>query len=650
VAVVTFVAFVPSLLNQFVDWDDLDNFIANPSYRGLGWTQLKWMWTTFLLGHWVPATWMTLGLDYLVWGMNPVGYHLTNVLLHTANAAVFYLVALRLLRAAMPPAGPSDFFAWRLSAALAALLFAVHPLRVESVAWITERRDVLSGLFYLLAVWAYLRDAEVAGTRSVRRRGWYWLSLGSFGLALLSKAITVTLPIVLIVLDVYPLRRLGRDTGGWWSPQSRRRWLEKIPFVLASAAVIPITLVAARSGAKPLPMVAFDILDRIAVSLYGLTFYLWKTVVPLRLSPLYALTTPLVPFSTPYVVSGLVVVVLTTLAIGLRRCWPALSAGWLVYTVTVLPVTGILQVGPQISADRYSYLPSLSCAIVASGAVLACWRAWRDSEHSRAIALSMTGAAMLLVMVLTLLTGRQVGIWRDPERLWSHALAIAPSSAVYEHLGFVRRLDGRLAESVEHYRMASALRPDSADLRIQWGNALARQGALGEAIDRYREALHITPDSSAAHYSWGNALLGAGQPDGAISRYREAVRVDPRNAEAYNSWGRALSQQGKWEEAIAKYREALRLKPHSAPHYNWGNALFSAGRFEEAIVHYREAVRIDPDAAEAYNNWGMALSQQGRWNEAIARYREALRVRPNYPLASANLDQALSQMGKASTR
>src|SRR5262245_6596606 len=161
VAVLTFVAFAPSLLNLFVDWDDPENFLANPSYRGLGWTELKWMWTTFLLGHWVPASWMTLGLDYVVWGMNPVGYHLTNVLLHSANAAVFYLLALRLLRAAMAPADPSERLAGRLGAALAALIFAVHPLRVESVAWVTERRDVLSGLFYLLTVWAYLRDAEV---------------------------------------------------------------------------------------------------------------------------------------------------------------------------------------------------------------------------------------------------------------------------------------------------------------------------------------------------------------------------------------------------------------------------------------------------------------------------------------------------------
>jgi len=650
VAVTTFITFAPCVLNEFVDWDDPDNFLTNPFYRGLGWTQLGWMWTTFLLGHYVPVAWMTLGLDYLAWGMNPAGYHLTNVLLHSANAAVLYLVALRLLRAATPAATKGDLPAWRLSAAFAALLFAVHPLRVESVAWVTERRDVLSGLFYLLAVWAYLRDAEVASDGDIRRRPWYWVSLGCFVPALLSKAITVTLPIVLIVLDVYPLRRPGGDAGGWWSPGARRRWAEKVPFVLASAAVIPIALVAARSGASLLPMAGFGILERLAISLYGLAFYLWKTVVPLGLSPFYALKSPIVPLSEPYLVSGFVVAVITALAILLRRRWPAVGAVWTVYVVTLLPVSGIFQNGPQISADRYSYLPSLSWAVLTGAGVLACWRGWTGREHSRAIAFVTTGAAAAVVTVLAVLTWQQVGVWRDPERLWSHALAIAPSSVVHEHLGYVRRQQGRLAEAIEHYRTASSLRPGSARNQIYWGNALAQQGVLGAAIDRYREALRLTPDSSVPHYHWGNALLAAGQPDEAVSHYREAVRLDPSDAEAYNSWGRALAQQGKWEEAIAKYREALRLKPHSVPHYNWGNALFAAGRLEEAISQYRETVGIDPNSAEAYNNWGRALAQQGKWEEAIAKYREALRLKPNYPLASANLEQALSRVGQLPAR
>jgi protein O-mannosyl-transferase len=607
------------------------------------------MWTTFLLGHWVPVTWMTLGLDYLAWGLNPRGYHLTNVLLHSANAMVAYLIALRLLRAARSPNTSWELPAWRVGAAFAALLFALHPLRVESVAWITERRDVLSGLFYLLATLAYLRDAEASVEHGVQRRPWYWVSLGCFVLALLSKAITVTLPVVLIVLDLYPLRLLGGEAGGWWSPRSRRRLVEKVPFVAASVAVILVALVAARSGANLLTVAAFGVVDRLAVSVYGLTFYLWKTVAPIELSPFYAMKDPLAPFAVPFVVSALVVVLITALALlGRRRC-PALGAVWIIYIVTLLPVSGVFQNGPQIAADRYTYLPSLPWAVLAGAVVAANWRRLRCDRRGRAIALGTTAAAACVLGVLVVLTWRQIGVWRDPERLWAHALAIAPTYAAHEHLGYLRRQQGRMTEAVEHYQAASSLRPGAPDLLVQWGNALAAQGRLGEAVERYRDAVRIAPNAPAPHYHWGNALAAAGRADEALPHYREAVRIDPSYAEAYNSWGRLLAQRGKTDEAIEKYREALRVQPHSVPHYNWGNALFAAGRLDEAIVHYREDVRIDPSAAEAYNNWGRALAQQDKWEEAIDKYREALHLRPDYALAAANLRQALSRVG-GSTR
>jgi tetratricopeptide (TPR) repeat protein len=647
VAVTSFVVFAPSLPNQFVDWDDLENFTVNPSYRGLGWSHLKWMWTTTLLGHYVPLTWMTLGADYLVWGMNPAGYHLTNVVLHCANVALLYVVALRLLGAAMPAiAGPP--LSWRLGAAFAALVFGVHPLRVESVTWITERRDVLSGFFYLLAIFAYLRDAAAAPGRSIRRRAWYWIALGSFALALLAKAIVVTLPIVLVVLDVYPLRRLG-GARGWWNAETRRRWVEKLPFLLGSAVVVPIALVAARTGANLVPIAGFGVVDRVAISVYGLAFYAWKTVAPLHLSPFYALRTPLVLLSAPYVVSGLAVAGVTAAAIALRRRWPAMGAAWLVYVVTLLPVSGLFQNGPQITADRYSYLPSLPCAVLAGAGAIAGWNVWRE-RRVRALALAVPGAAALVVIVLAALTWLQVGVWRDAERLWSHALVLGPSSMAHSHLANVRRQQARWAEANEHYRLATLMRPDAAHIRVNWGIALAQQGKLGEAIDRYREALRISPRSADAHYRWGNALFASGALEEAIGHYREAVRIDPDAAEVYSNWGRALAQQGKRDEAIERYREALRIAPHSVPHYNWGNALFAAGELEEAISHYREAARIDPAAAEAYNNWGRALAQLGRWDEAIGKYREALRIRPNYPLASANLDQALARAGRVPAR
>jgi tetratricopeptide (TPR) repeat protein len=650
VAATTFIGFAPSLDNQFVDWDDLENFATNTHYRGIGWAQLKWMWTTLLLGHYVPITWMTLGADYLIWGMNPAGYHFTNVLLHSANAAVFYLAAQRLLRLTMVGATAAHPLASRLSAVLAALIFALHPLRVESVAWITERRDVLSGLFYLFAVWAYLRDAETTSADHPNGRPWYWISLGCFLLALLSKAIAITLPMLLIVLDVYPLRRLGRSAGGWFGGPARRWWAEKVPFVVASAIVTPITLVAARNAANLFSVAHVGIGERVAISLYGLIFYLWKTIAPLDLSPFYPLRRPIETLSTPYLVSGGLVALITGLTVLLRRRWPAVGAVWLVYAITLLPVSGLLQNGPQISADRYSYLPSLSLAVLAGATVFGAWHAWTRRWSGRAAGLCLTGAGAVLVTTLTLLTWKQIGVWHDSERLWTHAAALAPSSVGHAHLGNVRRQQARWVEANEHYRQASVMRPDAPDIQVQWGAALAQQGRIGEAIDRFREALRLQPESGVAHFNWGNALLAAGETEEAIAHFREAVRLEPRGAEAYTNWGRALALQGRRDEAIAKYREALQIKPLSVPHYNWGNELFVSGDLDGAIAHYRDAVRLDPDAAEPYNNWGRALAQQGKWEEAIAKYREALVRRPNYPLASANLEHALSQAVRFRTR
>src|SRR2546427_480108 len=300
VVLFTLTAFLPALQNQFVNWDDKDNFLDNPHYRGLGWTHLRWMWTTHR-GHYIPLTWMTLGLDYLLWGMNPSGYHLTSLLLHAVNAVVFFLVVRRLLTRALP--GPAERgHALAVAAGFAALVFAIHPLRVESVAWVTERRDVLSGLFYLSAILIYLWACE----GGARGRGWYWLSVAVFVLALLSKSMVVNLPVVLLILNAYPLRRLGGALG-WWSEPARRVYVEKIPFVLLAAAASAIAVMAPSSVHAAASLAQLSVPGRLAVSAYGLSFYLWKTVAPVNLSPLYEQPPTVNPWAPPFLLSyGLV--------------------------------------------------------------------------------------------------------------------------------------------------------------------------------------------------------------------------------------------------------------------------------------------------------------------------------------------------------
>src|SRR5437870_3406433 len=519
IALVTFIAFLPTLRNQFVDWDDFKNFLDNPYYRGLAWTQLRWMWTTHL-GHYIPLTWMTFGLDYLLWGMNPLGYHLTNLLLHAANAAVFFFVVRRILTLALPsPSARGPALA--MSAGFAALVFAIHPLRVESVAWVTERRDVLSGLFYLLAILVYLRACE----QGARGRGWYWLSVAVFVCALLSKSMVVNLPVVLLILDVCPLRRRGGTTG-WWSEEARRVYVEKIPFVLLAAAASAMAVIAQLSARAAVPLAHLSVPGRLAVSAYGLSFYLWKMAVPVNLSPLYEAPRTLNFGATPFLLSYGLVLTITAFVLALRRRVPGLPAAWLAYIVILLPVLGIVQSGPQIAADRYTYLAGLGWAILAGAGLLFCGRASRRSTTGTPITWPIAGVAICAVAGLGVLTWNQAQIWHDSERLWTHALATYPQTSMAQNnLGAVLADQGKLAEAIEHYQRALQIRPENVEAHNNLGLALARQGKMAEASDHYRQAL----------------------------------RIMPNDVEVHNNLGRALAQQGKMAEASEHYEQALRL-------------------------------------------------------------------------------------------
>ena len=586
IALITFAAFLPTLQNQFVNWDDDDNLVDNPHYRGLGWTHLRWMWTTFHVGHYVPLTWMTFGLDYLLWGLKPVGYHLSNLLLHAANAAVFYLVARWILGLALPGSGERGHVGLAFAAAFAALLFAIHPLRVESVAWATERRDVLSGLFYLSAILIYLRGCE----RGERGRGWYWLSMAVFVLALLSKSMVVNLPIVLLILDVYPLRRLGGAVG-WWSAPARRVYVEKIPFVLLAIAVSAIAIMAQLSARAAVPLAQLSVPSRLAVAAYGLSFYLWKMVVPLNLSPLYELPPTLNPWATPFILSYGVVLIITAVVLALRRRVPGLPAAWLAYVIVLLPVLGIVQSGPQIAADRYTYLAGLGWATLAGAGPLFCWRTLGTSKTGTPTPLPIAGVAICLVLGLGVLTWDQVQVWHDSGRLWTHVLTMDPQSPIAENsLGVVRADQGKPAEASEHFRQALRLKPDYADAHYNLGNALADQGKPAEASEHYRQALRIKPDYADAHNNLGNALADQGKPAEASEHYRQALRIKPDYADAHNNLGAALAQQGKLAEAIEHYRQALHIRPDlAAAHLNWGEALAQQGKLAEAKEHFRQA-------------------------------------------------------------
>ena len=579
---ITLFVFLPALGNDFVNWDDDRNFLENPHYRGLSLDNLRWMFTTFHLGHYHPLTWLTLGLDYAVWGMNPVGYHATNVLLHALTTLLVYFVILRLLLLARRAEEDDDETpAMRLAAAFGALWFALHPLRVESVVWVSERRDVLSGFFAVASVLFYLRGKKAA-------------SVAVFVAALLSKIIVAVVPVALLALDFYPLRRKF----------DRRLLIDKIPYVVPALAAGLFALSRQRTGlGGTFADVAVEPMARVTMSLYGAAFYLWKTLVPFGLAPQYAWRT--VPDALdPILLLGGGVAIAVTGAVtwaAVRRGMLGPAVAWFSYIVVLLPVLSLLRYDPQqFVADHHSYLATLGFA--ALGAAL--FLRWFTPERS----LLVGGCALAFTLLLCERTVAQIGVWRDSTTLWTHTLSVSPSSIV---------------------------------ARNNLGRVLAREGKTDAAVEHFREAIRIQPEYAHARYNLGNVLMQADELAEAEQHFRVALAREPEYAEALNGLANCLVRQRREAEAETYYQRAIEAQPGFArAHYNLGIAFHQQGKLDDAERQYRRTTEIDPTNAGAHNNWGILLERQGRAEEAIPHYRRALAIEPNHQAARRNLDVA----------
>jgi Tfp pilus assembly protein PilF len=634
VALATFLVFVPVLQNDFVTWDDYDNLVINPRYRGLGWNQLRWMFTTFHLGHYQPLSWITFGLDYLLWGMNPLGYHLTNQLLHTANAVFFYFISHDLIALALSNPDNKKSRQLAVSAAFAALLFAIHPLRVESVAWATERRDVLSGFFYLWTLYCYLL-ASSTGEQTSRRR-WLAAAVCVYALSLLSKATAITLPVILLLLDIFPLRRLQGGMRDWFKPKNRSLWWEKLPFVALACVFAVIALLAQHSSGALTAIRQYDIIFRFAQASYGLMFYLWKTLLPTHLSPLYELPFDLAPWVWIFLVSTADVLTISLAAFFLRRRWPALSTSWLYYVVMLSPVLGFAQSGPQLVAERYSYLPCLSWALLAAGGlfcILSPASAPGRSHRGRFVTSSVIGVGILLI--LGFLTWEQIGVWRDTRTLWDYVMAVTPDSSVaHYNMGKTFETEGKADQAMELYRRAITINPDNADAHHNLARLLGRKGQREEAISHYRRALASKPDDADTHNNLGLLLAVRGEIEASLEELQKAVQIDPNHARAYFNMGRVFAQQGDLDKAAANYHQALRLDPTEAEiRLGLGNVLARQGNLEAAIAQYQQAVKLKPTLVDAHVALARLLAAQGKKGEADMHYEEALRLMKSQKLS-----------------
>jgi protein O-mannosyl-transferase len=607
---------------EFINYDDFDYVAENPHViGGLSWEGIKWAFTAEVSSNWHPVTLLSLMFDAQVYGDHAGGFHITNVLLHIVNTLLLFGV----LHAMTGALGRS---------AVVAALFAVHPLHVESVAWVAERKDVLSGLFWMLTLWAYVW--YVRRPRLSR----YLVVMLLLALGLMAKPMLVTLPCVLALLDFWPLRRVSLGSADM--PRMVKKLLcEKVPLLALTLLSSIVTFVVQQRGRAVIQLSALPVEPRVANALVSYAAYIGKMLWPGRLAAFY----PYPPLSEAAVAGAVfILIAVSILALRAGRKHPCVAVGWLWYLGTLVPVIGFVQVGQQAMADRYTYIPLIGLFLIMAYGIP------EFVAHRRHARVALVIGAGMVLLASTVVSTRQIAVWRDSITLWQHALAVTSENYIaHNELGIALAAKGRLDEAAAQYSAALRIKPDYAEAHNSLGAVLAREGRVQDAIPHYEEALRFRAGFANAHYNLGLALAGVGRFQEAIAHYSELLRLKPESAvEIHNIIGLALAQQGNFSGASDHYLEALRIDPGFAEaQNNLGNALLRQGRTGEALAHYTQAVRLKPEYAEAHNNFGFALANQGALDEAITEFSEALRLKPDYTDARNNLKLALDARGRA---
>ena len=625
IALVIFAAtvwlFWPSVHGEFLAGDDLETYLR-PAERlnGLTWNAVKWAFTC-TDSYYQPLVRLSHVLDYQIWGKNAAGHHAASVMVHALNAALVFGFLWTLLGATSLTTGE------RLTVALwIAVVFAIHPLQVESAAWISGRTQVLCTTFGIACLWAYAGGA---------RR---WLVWTLYVAALLCKPMAVSFPFVMLAMDYYPLRQYERL--GW----GRLLW-EKAGWIALAAAASLATLITKSQINQVFSLATIPLSGRVFLVSESLMFYPLKLVWPSHLSPYYPMRLGLSLSQWPVLGAVLSVVMITAVVVIERRRMPMLAAAWGAYVVLVLPVSGLMPTSEQVVATHYAYVAMLPLLLLAGGAGLWVWR--RSTTTAR---LALIGVVAGQLCVFGVRTRSLIPDWRNDETKQRAALVEFPDSEVMNRAFAMMLLDqGRASEALEYAQRDVEIAPEQSNSHMTLGDVLGRLGRLQEAIAQHEQALRMNPDVAAAHYNFGVALMELGKVPEAVEQYDQALRINPNFAEAHMGLGAALEKLGKTADAIRHHEEALRIKPdYAEAHIHLGIDLAQTGKIEEAITHYEQALQVNPDFALAHNNLGLALAQVGRVGEAIGHLEQALQIQPDYAEAHNNLGTVFLQEGKLS--
>jgi protein O-mannosyl-transferase len=576
-----FVVYWQSTGHDFVNFDDQYYVFENSRVRsGLSWSNLSWAFTTLTLANWHPLTWLSHMLDVQLFGLNPYGHHLMNICFHTVNSLLLFLLLWR------------STGSWYRSIFVAAL-FGLHPLHVESVAWVSERKDLLSTLFMLIVMLLYSSHAQRPRLRT------YLLALSAFAIGLMAKPMIMTLPFVLLLWDVWPLHRLARSRFNGKSflacaPRSFMYLLgEKLPFFALSFLSLIITFYAQHHGGAVSSFTSVPPAFRIVNALVSYLKYIINTFWPQDLAVIYPLpqNLPLLPALG----AGIVLLGITFCALFAARRAPYLITGWLWYLGTLVPVIGLIQVGGQSMADRYTYIPLIGLFVMAA------WGVYSLAERFCLPLKAVQGAALLSLALFSLSSWKQIAYWQNGITLFQHAAMVVPGNhAAYRLLGNALAYRESLDAAARSYAAALRIRPDDEETYMDWGLNLARIKRFDEAAERMAVAVRLRPDWAPYRHDMGLVLVEMGRYDEAVAQYREAIRLSPGNLEAQYDLAMALAMKGDLEEAVTWLQRVLAATPDNAEaHYNLAIAMIKMGIRSEGTRHFSEALRIRPDMEEA---------------------------------------------------